>query len=101
MKVKVKFFALVRELTGKREEVLDLDDRATVRILLGRLVEEHGTKFRDYIFDPASKEPRGHVQFLMDGRNVALMQGLDTILKEDCSLAILPPVGGGQQTLAR
>jgi MoaD family protein len=95
MKVTVKFFALVRELTGKREEVVDLDDQATVRTLLSKLVEEYGVKFRDYIFDPVSKEPRGHLQFLMDGRNVALMQGLETILKEGASLAILPPVGGG------
>lgn len=95
MKVKVKFFALVRELTGKREEVVDLDDQATVRTLLGKLVEEYGTKFGDYIFDPASKEPKGHLQFLMDGRNISLMEGLDTTLKEGVSLAILPPVGGG------
>jgi molybdopterin synthase sulfur carrier subunit len=95
MKVRVKFFALVRELTGRREEVVDLDDQATVRTLLGKLVEEHGAKFRDYIFDPASNEPKGHVQFLIDGRNITLMQGLDTSLKEGASLAILPPVGGG------
>jgi molybdopterin synthase sulfur carrier subunit len=95
MKVKVKFFALVRELTGKREEIVDLNDQATVRTLLGKLVEEYGVKFRDYIFDPVSQEPRGHVQFLMDGRNITLMQGLDTALKEGTSLAILPPVGGG------
>ena len=95
MMVKVKFFALVRELTGKREEVIDLDDQATVRTLLSKLVEEYGAKLSDYMFDPASKEPRGHLQFLMDGRNIALMQGLDTVLKEGASLAILPPVGGG------
>jgi molybdopterin synthase sulfur carrier subunit len=95
LKVRVKFFALVRELTGTKEEVVDLDDQATVRTLLAKLVAEHGTKFHDYIFDPASNEPKGHVQFLMDGRNITLMQGLDTILKEGTSLAILPPVGGG------
>ena len=95
MKVKVKFFALVRELTGKREEEVDLGDQATVRTLLSRLVEEYGVKFSEYIFDPVSKEPRGHLQFLLDGRNVTLMQGLDTVLKEGTSLAILPPVGGG------
>jgi len=95
MKIKVKFFALVRELTGTKEEVVDLDDQATVRTLLDKLVAEHGIKFRDYIFDPVSNEPKGHVQFLMDGRNITLMQGLDTILKEGTSLAILPPVGGG------
>jgi len=100
MKVKVKFFALVRELSGRKEEVVDLDDQATVRTLLDKLVAEHGTKFRDYIFDPASNEPKGHVQFLMDGRNITLMQGLDTTLKEGTSLAILPPVGGGQGSLA-
>jgi len=95
MKVTVKFFALVRELTGKREEIMDLDDHATVRTVLARLVEEHGSKFKDYLFDPASEEPRGHLQFLIDGRNIALMKGLDTALTEGCSFAILPPVGGG------
>jgi len=95
MKITVKFFALVRELTGKREEVIDIDDQATVRSLLDKLVAEYGVKFRDYLFDPASKETRRHVQFLIDGRNAALMQGLDTVLKDGNSLAILPPVGGG------
>ncbi len=95
MKVTVKFFALVRELTGKREEIMDLNENATVRTLLGKLVEEHGSKFKEYLFDPASKEPRGHLQFLIDGRNIALMKGLDTTLTEGCSFAILPPVGGG------
>lgn len=95
MKVKVKFFALVRELTGKREEVVDLTDTATVRTLLDKLVDEYGAKFHDYLFDPESKEPRGHLQFLIDGRNIALMQGLDTTLRDGSSFAILPPVGGG------
>jgi len=95
MKIKVKFFALVRELTGTREEIVDLDDHATVRTLLAKLVEKYGAKFRDYIFDPTSNQPKGHIQFLLDGRNITLMQGLDTSLKEGTSLAILPPVGGG------
>ena len=95
MKVKVKFFALVRELTGKREETVDLDDHATVRVLLDKLVKEYGEKFGEYLFDPVSKQPRGHLQFLIDGRNITLMQGLDTTLQEGCSFAILPPVGGG------
>ena len=74
---------------------MDLNENATVRTLLGKLVEEHGSKFKEYLFDPASKEPRGHLQFLIDGRNIALMKGLDTTLTEGCSFAILPPVGGG------
>ena len=95
MKVNVKFFALVREITGKREESFDLDEKATVRTLLERLVGEYGVRFKDYVFNPNSSQPRGHIQFLIDGRNVALMKGLDTILTEGCSFAILPPVGGG------
>jgi molybdopterin synthase sulfur carrier subunit len=95
MQITVKFFAVVRELTGKRDETVYLDDQATVRSLLDKLVEEYGTKFRDYLFDPASREPRGHIQFLIDGRNVALTGGLDTVLKDGSSFAILPPVGGG------
>lgn len=83
MKVKVKFFALVRELTGKREEIVDLDDHATVRVLLGKLVKEYGKRFDEYLFDPVSKQPRGHLQFLIDGRNIVLMQGSIQPCKRD------------------
>mgnify|MGYP001135338863 FL=1 len=95
MKVNAKFFASVREITGKREELVELKDGATVEELLKILVERFGKKFREYVFDVKTNSPRNNLQFLMDGRSVTTMNGLQTKLYEGCQFAIIPPVGGG------
>jgi len=95
MKVNAKFFASVREITGKKEELVELKDGATVEDLLKILTEKYGRKFKEYVFDEKSNSPRDTLQFLMDGRSVTTMNGLRTKLYEGCQFAIIPPVGGG------
>ncbi len=95
MKVNAKFFASVREITGKKEELVELKDGATVEDLLKILVEKYGKKFREYVFDEKTNSPRDSLQFLMDGRSVTTMNGLKTKLYEGCQFAMIPPVGGG------
>jgi len=95
MKVNAKFFASVREITGKKEELVELKDDATVGELLKILAEKYGKKFKEYVFDEKTNSPRNSLQFLMDGRSVTTMNGLQTKLYEGCQFAIIPPVGGG------
>jgi molybdopterin synthase sulfur carrier subunit len=94
MKVRVKFFASLRELAGKKEEILELDEGSTVMTLLEQLAKIYGGSVRNYIFDEGGR-PRDHLQFLIDGRSVATMSGFETKLSDGCSFAIIPPVGGG------
>ena len=95
MKVNAKFFASVREITGKKEELVELKDGATVEDLLKILMEKYGKKFKEYVFDEKTDSPRNSLQFLMDGRSVTTMNGSKTRLYEGCQFAIIPPVGGG------
>ena len=95
MKVNAKFFASVREITGKKEELVELKDGATVEDLLKILMEKYGKKFKEYVFDEKTNSPRNSLQFLMDGRSVTTMNGSKTRLYEGCQFAIIPPVGGG------
>jgi len=95
MKVNAKFFASVREITGKKEELVELKDGATVEDLLKILMEKYGKKFKEYVFDEKTDSPRNSLQFLMDGRSVTTMNGSQTRLYEGCQFAIIPPVGGG------
>jgi MoaD family protein len=95
MIVVVKFFASLREITGKREEKLEMGDEATVEMLLQRLVQKYGAKFEDYVYDAETKVPRESLQFLVDGKSITALGGMKTKLYDGCHFAIIPPVGGG------
>jgi MoaD family protein len=95
MRVTVKFFAHARDIAGTRDETLDVEDSATVMDFLKALVNKHGDKLKEYLFDPTTGAPRPHLKFFVDGREISLSRGFDTVLSNDCSLTIIPPVSGG------
>jgi len=94
MKVEVKFFTSLREITGKKVDKILSQSTITVDELMTLLSEKYGKNFREYIYNKKG-EVQGFLSFLVNGKNINIMQGFDTKLKEDDVVAILPPVGGG------
>ena len=94
MKITVKFFTVLREITGKKEEKLEFSNSITVNALLDHLSKKYGRQFTDYVYD-ASGKPRGYLQFLINGKSITTLEGFKTRLKEEDKVAIIPPVGGG------
>jgi sulfur-carrier protein len=95
--VSVRFFTTLREVTGKKEEILEFSrgEAVTVESVLERLIELHGKSLTEYIYDPKTGEVRGFLQFLVNGRSISSFEGLKTKLSDGDVLAIIPPVGGG------
>jgi MoaD family protein len=93
MKVKIKFFTTLREITGKKEEQLELPENATLENALDELSRKYGTEFIDYLFEKG--KIRSYLQILIDGKNLNQLQGKKTKLNDGCTIAILPPAGGG------
>jgi molybdopterin converting factor small subunit len=94
MNVKVQYFAIIREMVSLREEVLSLTQGITVLDLLKVVVTRH-TQLKDYIFDPKTEFPRPNLQFLVDDKLISALKGFETPITQDCTFAIIPPVGGG------
>ena len=92
--VKVKFFTTLREIVGRKEELIALSDSITLEALLKQLAKTHGDDFEDYVYDGQGKV-RGYLQLLINGRNLSTNQRKKTTLREGDEVAILPPVGGG------
>ncbi len=93
MRINVRFFTVLREMTGRRTEDIVVRDDADVRDILELLSERHGDKFRTYLFE--GDKLREHMHVLLDGVNVVTLNGLGTKLRDNSTLAIVPPVGGG------
>jgi len=94
MNIRVQYFAIIREMVGLREEVLNLTQGITVLDLLKFIVTRH-VQLRDYIFDPKTEYPRPNLQFLVDDNLISVLKGFETSMTQDCTFAIIPPVGGG------
>jgi len=95
MRISVRFFTMLREITGKREETLTFAKSATIHTALEQLVKEYGEDLKEYIYDPKTGEPKGFLQFLVNGAGVTTPNLLETKLSDGDVLAIIPPVGGG------
>jgi sulfur-carrier protein len=95
MIIKIRLFTVLRELAGKKEETLNFEEKnVTVKHVLNALSGKYGKPFNDYVFD-ADGHAKGFLQFLINGQSAGTLQGLDSPLRDDDVLAILPPVGGG------
>ena len=81
IKVHVKLFSSFREIVGAKEEDLELDDGATVQVLLEHYIAKFPQmgKFREHIILSVNKE-----------------YGAPTkVLKAGDEVSFLPPVSGG------
>lgn len=95
MKVTVKYFATLREITGLREELVELQSNATAGELLNQLVRRHGDRFEEYVVEEGTGAIRAHILFLVDGTSLNSLGGLEARLTDGCVVAVMPPVGGG------
>lgn len=97
MQVSVRFFTSLRELVGKKEEIIEFPEGGvvTVDIVLKKLKQRYGKPFVEYVYDHETGDVKGFLQLLVNGKSAATLSGLQTELETDDVLAILPPVGGG------
>lgn len=94
MKVEVKFYAMIREIAGKKVEMVALPIKSSVRDLIDLLVERYGSEFERYIYD-RDKKVRSYLSYMLNGVNINSLDRLDTALKDGDVISLLPPVGGG------
>lgn len=91
----MRLFTTLRELAGKGEEPLEFDvGSVTVKGVLEELAKRYGKLFKNYLYNEEGRV-REHLQLLVNGKSISLLEELDTRLKEGDEVAIVPPVGGG------
>ena len=92
MKVTVRVFADLVPVIGRRH-YLELDDGSTIRTLVSMIAEKAGQKRRGYLGN--YRIIGGDLAILVNGRNIDLLEGLDTPLSDGVEVVFMPPAAGG------
>lgn len=77
------------------EAQFDLPDGSTLRMLLDAMAERWGSKLVGTIFQPGTTTPLPYIRLMVNGRDIAFLNRLDTELEDGDDVLILPPVAGG------
>jgi len=94
LEVELRYYAMVRDAAGKRDETLSLPEGATVMDLINHLISLYGDPFRGYVYDDEGKL-LDYLMFSVNEVDIRSLDGFDTVLRDGDRVFMMPPIGGG------
>lgn len=94
MRVQVKYFGVIREIAGKREETFELPASVTLLDLLRRLAAKYGGNMKSYLLESNADTPRPIHLYLLNGKAFTAGQTSAAMLGEGTVVSIIPTQGG-------
>ncbi len=94
MLVTVKFVGAFRNISGKSKLSIQVEDAVSLKKFIRKLVEEQ-PKLKRVLIDPELEDPRPNTLILVDGKEISVLNGLDTVLEDGTEIVFVPVVHGG------
>jgi len=95
IRVKIKLLGVFRELSGKSRVTMEFEEAATVGKVVQKLTDTLSSRFKEALIDPELGDPRPNALILVNGKEIGVLQGLQTILDDGDELILLPVAHGG------
>ena len=94
IKIKVRLLGIFQHLSGKKFLNLELDEPVTVRTVVENLIDMFTTEFKDILID-SELDPRPNSLILVQGKEINVLQGLETEIRNNEEIVFVPMVHGG------
>lgn len=92
MKVKLRFLGFLAKLYGCEETIVEISENSTLRSLLDK-ISKRKAKFRNTVLDGV--ELSGTVLVLVNQKEIGVLNGLNTELKDGDEVVFVPVSHGG------
>ena len=93
--VEVKFLGVFRQFSGRNRVLVKLEKPATVRKTIEKLTEAFSPEFKRTLVDPELEDPRPNALILINGKEISVLQGLETEVKDGDEIVLVPVSHGG------
>jgi MoaD family protein len=95
IRVKVRTILTLKKIMGSGEIELSFPEGSTLAALITNLVNSWGDELASHLYEPNSKRLRPYIRLMVNGRDIAFLNRMETVLKSGDEVLILPPVSGG------
>lgn len=90
----MKYFGVIREIAGKRDEVVEMSNSVSLLDLLRILTIKYGRNLESYLFEPNANTPRPIHLYLVNENAFTAGQTPGVRLAEGSVVSIIPTQGG-------
>ncbi len=94
MTVTVRFIGSLRAFAKRSKFSMELGKTVSLREVIIRIVEEQ-PKLKRALIDSELDDPKTNSLMLVNGKEISVLKGLDTKLKDGDELILIPVVHGG------
>ena len=97
MKIRLKLYGAFRSAANTTElRILLAGEHPTVKSVISELTKDSQLRARkQLLLDSETSDPRPNALIMVSGREINALNGLDTELKEDDEISLLPVAHGG------
>jgi MoaD family protein len=92
--ITVRFIGSLRTSAGRSRFTMRFGSSVSLRIVIKRIVKEL-PELKRALIDPELNDPRINSLILVNGKEISVLKGLDTKLKDGDELTLIPVVHGG------
>ncbi len=93
--VQVNFFGIYQRIAGKKKVQLKLKKQSTIKSALVELAENVSKEFEQVLIETQNDESRPKALILVNGKEISVLQGLETKINQAEELTLIPMVHGG------
>lgn len=94
MVVTFKFVGAFRSIAGKEKQTLRIEEAVSLREALRKIVEKE-KRLKKVLIDPELEDPRPNALILVNGKEISVLNGLDTVLVDGDEVVLVPVIHGG------
>jgi len=94
MTITVKFIGSFRSISGKDKLALKFESSTPLRWIIKRMVKEL-PELKRALIDPELQEPKTSMLILVNGKEVSVLNGMETMIKDEDEVVFVPVMHGG------
>lgn len=94
MAITVRFVGAFRGVSGRSKITIEFEEEASLREIIKEIVKKT-PNLEKVLIDPELEDPRPNTLILVNGKEISVLNGLQTPLKDGDEVVFIPVIHGG------
>ena len=94
VRIEVHFLSILSDLSNVENDIIEIQENSTIRQVIDLLRNKIGIQFQKRILSE-SNDLNNYVILVINGKDIRVLNGLNTIIRDNDIISFLPALAGG------